>query len=117
MRFLLRRLGFYLLAAWASVTINFFLPRLIPGDPAAAIFAAARGRMQPEQLTQMRAALGLSDEPLINQYFTYLSHILRGDFGISFSAFPAPVTTVIGNGLYWTLLLGFTALVLSFVLG
>jgi peptide/nickel transport system permease protein len=117
MRFILRRLGFYLLAAWASVTINFFLPRLIPGDPASAVFAAARGQMQPEQLQQIRAALGLSDEPLLNQYLTYLSHILRGDFGISFSSFPVPVTTVIGNGLVWTLMLGTASLILSFVVG
>jgi len=47
MRFLLRRLGFYLLAAWASVTINFFLPRLIPGDPASTIFAASAGKCDP----------------------------------------------------------------------
>lgn len=117
MRFILRRLGFYLVAAWASLTINFFLPRLIPGDPASAIFAGARGQLRPEQLEQIRAALGLSNEPLINQYFTYLSHVLRGDFGTSFSAFPAPVTTVIGNGFVWTMLLGSTALIISFVLG
>jgi peptide/nickel transport system permease protein len=117
MRFLLRRLGFYLLAAWASLTINFFLPRLIPGDPATTIFAASRGQMQPEQLAQIKAALGLSDDPLIIQYFTYLSHALRFDFGISFSSFPTPVTTVIGGGLFWTMLLGLTALIISFVLG
>jgi peptide/nickel transport system permease protein len=117
MRFILRRLGFYLIAAWASVTINFFLPRLIPGDPASAIFAGARGQLRPEQMDQMRAAIGLSDEPLLNQYFTYLSHVLRGDFGISFSAFPAPVTTVIGTGLIWTLVLGGTALIISFIIG
>jgi peptide/nickel transport system permease protein len=117
MRFLLRRLGFYLLAAWASLTINFFLPRLIPGDPASTIFAASRGQMQPEQLAQIKAALGLSDDPMIIQYFTYLSHALRFDFGISFSSFPTPVTTVIGNGLVWTMLLGLTALIISFILG
>jgi peptide/nickel transport system permease protein len=117
MRFIFRRMGFYLIAAWASLTINFFLPRLIPGDPASAIFAGSRGQLRPEQLDQLRAALGLSNEPLINQYFTYLSHILRGDFGISFSAFPAPVTTVIGTALIWTLLLGGTALIIGFVAG
>lgn len=117
MRFILRRLGFYLVAAWASITINFFLPRLIPGDPASAIFAGARGQLRPEQLEQLRAALGLSDAPLIEQYFIYLTHVLRGDFGISFSAFPAPVTTVIGTGLIWTLLLGGTALIISFIIG
>ena len=117
MRFILRRLGFYLLAAWASLTINFFLPRLIPGDPASAIFAGARGQLRPEQLEQIRAAFGLSDEPLINQYFTYLSQMLQGNFGTSFSSFPAPVTTVIGTGLVWTLLLGSTALIISFIVG
>lgn len=117
MRFILRRLGFYLLAGWASITINFFLPRLIPGDPASTIFASARGQLRPEQIQSLREALGLSNAPLINQYFTYLSHVLRGDFGTSFSAFPAPVTKVISTGLGWTLLLGVTALIISFIIG
>ncbi len=117
MRFILRRLGFYLVAAWVSLTINFFLPRLIPGDPASTIFAGARGQMQPEQLESLRKSLGLSNEPLIFQYFTYLGHVLRGDFGISFSSFPSPVTAVISTGLIWTLLLGGTALLISFFLG
>lgn len=117
MRFILRRLGFYLLAFWAALTINFFLPRLIPGDPASTIIAASRGQMRPEQISQLREALGLSDAPLIQQYFIYLGHILRGDFGISFSSFPAPVTTVISTGLVWTMLLGITALIISFILG
>jgi peptide/nickel transport system permease protein len=117
MRFILRRLGFYLLAAWASLTINFFLPRLIPGDPASTIFAASRGQMRPEQLVQIKQALGLSDDPMIIQYITYLSHALRFDFGISFSSFPVPVTSVIGNGFIWTILLGLTALIISFVVG
>jgi len=117
MRFILRRLGFYLMAAWASLTINFFLPRLIPGDPASTIFAASRGQMRPEQLAQIKQALGLSDDPIIIQYITYLSHVLRFDFGISFSSFPAPVTTVIGTGFIWTMLLGLTALIISFIIG
>jgi peptide/nickel transport system permease protein len=117
MRFILRRLGFYLLAAWASLTINFFLPRLIPGDPASTIIAGSRGQLRPEQIQQLREALGISDAPLIQQYFVYLSHVLRGDFGISFSAFPSPVTTVISTGLVWTILLGGTALIISFLLG
>lgn len=117
MRFILRRLGFYLLAAWASLTINFFLPRLIPGDPASTIIASSRGQLRPEQIQQLKEALGISEAPIIQQYFTYLSHVLRGDFGISFSSFPSPVTTVIGTGLVWTLLLGGAALIVSFLLG
>lgn len=117
MRYILRRLGFYAVAAWASLTINFFLPRLIPGDPASTIVAGSRGQMRPEQIEQLRAALGISDAPILQQYVVYLSHVLRGDFGVSFSRFPAPVTTVISTGLIWTLVLGGTALILSFIIG
>lgn len=117
MRYILRRLGFYAVAAWASLTLNFFLPRLMPGDPASAIFARFQGRLRPEEIQSLRDAYGLSDDPLPIQYVTYLSHTLRGDFGLSISAFPAPVTTVIATGLLWTLLLGGISLVLGFLLG
>ena len=80
----------------------------MPGDPASAMFARFRGQVQPEQIEAMRKAFGLSDAPLIEQYLTYLTHALRGDFGISISSFPAPVIQVIGTGLQWTLLLGWS---------
>jgi peptide/nickel transport system permease protein len=117
MSFLVRRIGFYLLAAWASLTLNFFLPRMMPGDPASTMFARFQGQARPEQIEAMRKAYGLSDAPLIEQYFTYLRHVFRGDFGISISWFPSPVTEVIMTGLAWTLVLGLTATILSFVLG
>lgn len=117
MGFIARRLGFYLLAAWASITLNFFLPRMMPGDPASAIFARFQGQARPEQIAAMKKAYGLSDAPLIEQYFTYLSHVVRGDFGLSISSFPAPVTEVIGKGLQWTMILGGVSLLLSFGIG
>lgn len=57
MRYLLRNLGFYLLAFWASITLNFLLPRLMPGDPVSRMFARSQSRMQPEQIEQIHAAL------------------------------------------------------------
>ncbi|MCC6705743.1 MAG: ABC transporter permease [Thermomicrobiales bacterium] len=117
MQFLLRRIGFYLIAAWASITLNFFLPRLMPGDPANVIFGRFQGRMRPEEIEAMRIAYGLSDESLIKQYFEYIGAIFRGDFGRSISAFPAPVSEIIRTSLSWTLLLGITALLISFTLG
>jgi peptide/nickel transport system permease protein len=117
MAYLARRLGFYALAAWASITLNFFLPRLMPGDPASAIFARLQGRMDPSSIEAMRKSYGLSDEPLINQYFSYLGSILQGDFGTSISFFPSPVTDVIRQGLAWTLLLGLVSVILSFLIG
>ncbi|MGC3999338.1 MAG: ABC transporter permease [Anaeromyxobacter sp.] len=117
MNYLLRRLGFYALAAWAALTLNFFLPRLMPGDPATALFARFQGKLQPEAMGALRAAFGLTDEPLWRQYLTYLGHVLRGDMGVSVAYFPAPVSSVIGTGLGWTIFLAGSALVTSFVLG
>lgn len=117
MQYILRRLGFYALAAWLSLTINFLLPRFMPGDPAAAIFARFRGQLQPEQIQAMREAYGLTDAPLYVQYVQYVTNMLKGNLGISISAFPSPVTSVISTGLLWTLLLGGTALLVSFVFG
>lgn len=117
MRYALRRLGFYTLAAWVSVTLNFLLPRLMPGDPATAMFARFQGKLKPEAMDAMREAFGLNDAPLWSQYWTYLTHLFAGDFGMSISYFPAPVLEVIGHGLVWTLLLAGAAVVISFVLG
>jgi len=116
-RFLLRRLGFYLTAAWASVTLSFFLPRLMPGDPATAMFARFRGRLAPEAIAAMRSAFGFSDAPLLQQYARYLAHAARGDLGISISYYPASVGSVIGQALIWTLFLSGVAVLISFLLG
>ena len=117
MRYILRRLGFYLAALVVAITINFFLPRLLPGDPAAIILGTSASKLSPGDLDRVRASLGLSDAPLPLQFATYLSHLAQGDFGLSYTYFPAPVTKVISNGLIWTLLLGSVSLILSFVLG
>jgi peptide/nickel transport system permease protein len=117
MKYLLRQVGLYLLAAWASLTLNFFLPRAMPGDPATALVARMHGRIRPEQIEAIKAAYGFTNGSLIQQYVQYLSHVLRGDFGISISAYPAKVSAVISTGLAWTVLLGVITLVISFVLG
>jgi peptide/nickel transport system permease protein len=117
MRFLFRRLGFYALAAWTALTINFLLPRLMPGDPAAALFARFKGKLHPEAIAALRQAFGLTDEPLPLQYLSYLSHVLRGDLGVSIAYFPAPVSQVISTGLLWSAFLAGSAVVLSFAIG
>ena len=117
MRYILQRLGFYLFAAWAALTLNFFLPRLMPGDPATALFARFRGRLAPEAMSALRETFGLTDAPLMSQYVTYLGHVLRGDFGVSVAYFPSPVSQVIGTGLVWTIFLAGTAVLVSFVIG
>ena len=100
-----------------SLTLNFFIPRLAPGDPAAAMFARFRGTVNPEAITAMREAFGFTNEPIYWQYLTYLSHLFQGDLGISIVRFPAPVANVIGDSLKWTLLLAGSAAVFAFAIG
>ncbi|MEK8173087.1 hypothetical protein NKH77_41060 [Streptomyces sp. M19] len=70
MRYLLRKLGFYLVAAWMAVTVNFFLPRLIPGDPVQLMLArqSQSGPVQPGQEEALAAMLGLGHGNLAVQY-------------------------------------------------
>lgn len=117
MRYLLRNLGFYLLAFWASITLNFLLPRLMPGDPVSRMFARSQSRMQPEQIEQIRRLFGLDDRPMWRQYIDYIGDVCTGNMGISLSRFPTPVSEVIASQIGWTLLLGGTALVIAVVIG
>lgn len=117
MRFILRRLGFYLIAFWASITLNFLLPRFMPGDPVSRMFARTQGKMQPEQIEALRKMLGVDTRPLWEQYVDYMHNILTGQMGVSISRFPTPVTEVIASQIGWTLLLGGTALVCAAVIG
>jgi peptide/nickel transport system permease protein len=116
-RFVLRRLGFYLLAFWVSVTLNFLLPRFMPGDPVSRMFARSQSRMTPEQITQLRHLFGLDDRPLWQQYLDYLSNVFTGEMGVSISRFPTPVVEVIAGQIGWTVLLGGTALLIAVVIG
>lgn len=117
MKYIARQVGLYLMALWVSLTLNFVLPRMMPGDPVTALFARMRGRLNPAEIEAIRLAYGFSDKPLIEQYFQYLGHMARGDFGLSISSYPVKVTDVIGTAFLWTLLLGLVTLIIGFLLG
>ncbi|MGA8047554.1 MAG: ABC transporter permease [Dermatophilaceae bacterium] len=117
MQFVIRRLGFYLVAFWVSVTLNFLLPRLMPGDPISRMMSQSQGRMTPEQVEQMESLFGLDDSPIWQQYIGYWQSIFTGDMGVSISRFPTPVSEVIASQVGWTILLGGTALLIAVLLG
>lgn len=117
MRHLTRRVGFYLIAIWASITLNFLIPRLAPGDPVQALIARMHGRISPQAAHALETAFGISHEPLWAQYVQYLNNLLHGNLGISIYAFPMPVSQVIAQDVSWTMVLVGVSLVLSFVIG
>jgi peptide/nickel transport system permease protein len=119
MRYAARRLVFYLVALWASITMNFVIPRLIPGNPAEAIFASHAQQMRgnPQALSALETTLGLSNDPLPLQYWHYLVNLAHGDLGTSFSFFPSRVADIIMTGLPWTIFLVGIASIIAFVVG
>ncbi|WP_338075547.1 ABC transporter permease [Brachybacterium muris] len=115
-----RKLGFYLVALWAAITLNFFIPRALPGSPVDAVLAklALRGPVSPDTRRSIEVMLGADQQgPLIVEYFQYIRGLLRGDLGVSVTYFPTPVTTIIGQSLPWTLILVGLATTITFLLG
>ena len=117
MRYLLRRIGFYLVAVWAGLTINFIIPRLAPGDPVGAMLARNRGRISPQAIPALEQQLGVSHAPLWQQYIQYFNNMLHGNLGTSVYYFPTPVKDVIGQDIWWTLMLFGVSVIISFTLG
>ncbi|MCC6166303.1 MAG: ABC transporter permease [Caldilineaceae bacterium] len=124
LKFLLSRLFTYILVIWTGVTIVFFIPRFIPGNPVESVMARLMSQgqtMDPLLVQKMRENLsqmfGL-EGTLWEQYTAFLKRvILTQDFGPSLSFYPAPVSELIARSLPWSLALMLTALVISWSLG
>jgi peptide/nickel transport system permease protein len=110
-RFLLRRLGMTLIALLGVSTIVFALAKMIPGDP---VRLALGTRFTEESYNAKRAALGL-DQPLIQQYFSWLGNAVRGDLGVSFRN-SEPVTSEVLARLPATLTLAAAALFIALLI-
>jgi peptide/nickel transport system permease protein len=121
LRYFAYRFGMFLFVIWAAATLNFWLPRLVPGDPIATMFQRLETDGQSVSnldsvISAYRARFGL-DAPLGEQYARYLVSTLSFDFGYSITAFPTTVNEIIANSLPWTIMLLATTTVLAFVIG
>ncbi|GAB3211157.1 ABC transporter permease [Nocardia tengchongensis] len=101
---------------WAAFTLSFVGLYLLPGDPVAMAADAATGTpVDAAAIAEMRARYGL-DQPLWAQYWTALSHAVRGDLGHSIST-GQTVTGALGEALPSTLVLAGTGLLLAVAVG
>ncbi|SCF48840.1 peptide/nickel transport system permease protein [Micromonospora matsumotoense] len=121
MSYFLRKLGFYVVALWAALTLNFAIPRLLPGNPVDILLAKLQqrgGSVSPETRKAYTLLLGGDDTgSLWSQYLNYLKNLAHGDLGVSVSYYPAKVSDVILGSLPWTLVLVGVATVLAALLG
>ncbi|MEM8985221.1 MAG: ABC transporter permease subunit [Pseudomonadota bacterium] len=93
------------------ITLTFFLMRVAPGGP----FDEERP-LAPAVLENIRASYGL-DKPLVEQYWTYMGNLLKGDLGPSFVYRDKRVHEVLGEGLPISMTLGATALTIALIIG
>jgi peptide/nickel transport system permease protein len=115
MRFLTRRIGLFLVTLWAALTINFIIPRVMPGNEATAVLGTLRNA-SPGALRALEIQFGVNvHQNVIVSYFEYLRNCFTGQFGVTSQN--VPVMTEILQKLPWTLGLVGVTTVLAFVIG
>ena len=95
MRWFLRRFVFYVFAIWVALTLNFLLPRLMPGDPIGGVLqrlSPAQIQANPGIVQTYEALLGGGKGSIWHDYVVYLHRLEHLNFGISTSNYPAPVS-------------------------
>ncbi len=120
-RYLASKTGWYLGALVVAVVLNFLLPRLIPGNPVDVIVSGlGQGGLSSEAQRQIyeqfMKEFGL-DQPMWNQFVTYITSIFQGNLGKSFAFYPTPVTDLIAQSLPFTLVLQIPAILLGWIIG
>ncbi len=120
-KYFFNKLGWFLITFVCAFILNFVLPRLMPGDPVAAIVSRLAQGMSDatgvQAIYQQYADQFGTNKPMITQFFLYVKNVLRGDFGFSFSQYPRTVADVLGASIGWTLALQFPAIIVGWLIG
>jgi peptide/nickel transport system permease protein len=120
-KYFLNKLAWLLVTFVFAFLLNFFLPRMMPGDPVAAIVARlAQGMSNTsglQKVYQNYADLFGTQKPMIVQLGLYLKNVLQGNFGVSFSQYPRTVASIIGSSIWWTICLQFPAIIVGWIIG
>jgi len=115
MTYLAKRGALFLVTLWAALTVNFIIPRVMPGNEAQAVLATFRGA-NPGALHALELQFGVNvHQGVLASYFQYLGNCLTGQFGVT--AQGVPVMTEIMSKLPWTLGLVGVTTIIAFVIG
>lgn len=119
MTYVLRKVGLLILTLWAAITLNFLLPRLMPGSPADAAIAklSQNGPVSAATRKAIEIQLGVPDGNLLQQYGQYLKQVVTLHFGVSYTFYPQPVAELVGQALPYTLILVGLVTIVAFVCG
>jgi peptide/nickel transport system permease protein len=120
-KYFLSKLAWFLVTFVFAVILNFILPRLMPGDPVAAIVGKlAQGMSNTSGLAKMYQQytdlFGIN-KPMLVQFFLYVKNAAHGNFGFSFSQYPRTVANIIASSIWWTVCLQFPAIIVGWLIG
>jgi peptide/nickel transport system permease protein len=119
-RYVSRKVVLFIITLWAAITLNFILPRLMPGSPVDAALgklASAGVPITNAERNAIEIQLGGSHAGLFTQYWDYLKNISVLRFGTSYSFPSQTVAQTIGKALPWTLVLVGTTTIIAFIIG
>ena len=117
MPFIVRRVIFYLVAAWVALTINFFIPRAMPGNAVESVMSKFPN-LQPSAYKALQALLGVGHPgSLWAQYWAYLGNVFHLNFGTDVTNYSASVSSLLAQTIPWTITLVGTATVIAFLAG
>jgi len=118
-RYIAQKLGLFVLTLWAAITLNFFLPRLMPGSPADAAIAklSQNGPVTEATRAAIEAQLGVPTGSMWDQYLSYLHQVVTLDFGVSYTFYPQTVSSMVSTALPYTIGLVGVVTILAFVIG
>jgi len=120
-KYFLNKLLWFLVTFVFAFLLNFILPRLMPGNPVAAIVARlAQGMANTTGLTavyEKYESLFGTNKPLIVQFYLYVINVFHFNFGVSFSQYPRTVVDILKTSVWWTICLQFPAIIVGWVIG
>jgi peptide/nickel transport system permease protein len=114
-------LVWFLITLVFAFILNFLLPRLMPGDPVAAIVSRVAQGMNDasgvQAIYEQYTELFGTNKPMLEQFFIYMKNVVQGDFGFSFSQYPRTVADVIAASIWWTVILQLPAILVGWLIG
>lgn len=116
-----KKIIWFIITFIAAVILNFILPRLMPSDPVAAItgklMSGTSDAAAVQQVYERYQEEFGTNKPMYQQFILFCKNAVRGNFGLSFSQYPRPVSDIIGSAIGWTIALQLPAILVGWLLG
>jgi peptide/nickel transport system permease protein len=120
-KYFLNKVLWFVVTFICAFVLNFILPRLMPGDPVAAIVSRlAQGMTNAtgvQKIYQQYTELFGTNKPILEQFLIYMKNVAQGNFGYSFSQYPRTVADTLKSAIGWTVALQFPAIIVGWIIG